>query len=181
MCHTGPNGLLHQPPSENNSNEEDDFKDWIDNAYLFVISLMNTHTSPAVETTDHHRHTTHTAEMPSHTFSVFISASPDTSQTNRTIPHSHKAVAKESCIDHICYFLETHIHPADLSDANYKSFINAAIRFFILSNALYHHELHGHHQLVIPITCPYGLIQEAHDSLGHKGVFSICMHLLLQF
>ena len=172
--HTGPDGLSWWLPSENNPVEEDDFEDWIDNAYSFMISLMNMRTSPAVGTTDHHRHTTHTSEMPSHNLSVLISATLDTSQTNPTIPHSHKAVAKESCIDNIHDFLDTHIHPTDLSDADYKSFINAATRFFILNNALYHWKPHGCHQLVILIAHRYRLIWEAHDSLGHKGVFSVC-------
>ena len=172
--HTGPDGLSWWLPSENNPVEEDDFEDWIDNAYSFMISLMNTCTSPAVGTTDHHRHTTHTSEMPSHNLSVLISATLDTSQTNPTIPHSHKAVTKESCIDNIHDFLNTRIHPTDLSDADYKSFINAATRFFILNNALYHWKPHGCHQLVILIAHRYRLIWEAHDSLGHKGVFSVC-------
>ena len=32
MRHTGPDGLSHQPPSENDPIEKDDFEDWIDNA-----------------------------------------------------------------------------------------------------------------------------------------------------
>ena len=142
---------------------------------------MNTHTSPAIGTTDHHRHTTCAAEMPLHTLFILISTTPNTSQTNPTIPRSYKAVAKESCIDHIHNFLHTHIHPTDLSDTDYKSFINAATRFFILNNTLYCRKLHGHHQLVIPITCHYRLIWEAHNSLRHKGVFSVHTCLLLQF
>ena len=48
-------------------------------------------------------------------------------------------------------------------------------------NTLYHREQHGWHQLVVPVEHRYGLIQEAHDSLGHKGVFSVWTHLLLHF
>ena len=167
-------GLSWQLSSKNNPVEKDDFKDWIDNAYLFVISLMNMCTSLAVGTADHHRHTTHGSEMPLCTLSVLISTTLDTLQTDPTIPHSHKAIAKESCIDHIHNFLNTHICLTDLSNADYKSFINAATRSFILNNALYHREPHGCHQLVIPIAHCYGLIWEAHDSLGYKGVFFIC-------
>ena len=146
-----------------------------------MIALMNMHASPAVGTADYHRHTTCTAEMPSHTLSILISANSDTSQTNPTIPRSHKAVTKESCIDCICNFFDTCICPTDLSNTDYKSFINAATRFFILNDTVYYHKLHGRHQLVVPIVCHYRLIQEAHNSLRHKGIFSIHMHLLLRF
>jgi len=53
--------------------------------------------------------------------------------------------------------------------------------FFSSMASLYCRELHGHHQLVVPIERQYGLIREAHDDLGHKGVFSIQTRLLLYF
>ena len=33
----------------------------------------------------------------------------------------------------------------------------------------------------MPVECCYGLIREAHNSLRHKGVFSVWMCLLLRF
>ena len=84
-------------------------------------------------------------------------------------------------MDWIRDFLHDHIHPPDLSDTDYMSFFNAATRFFLLNGSLYHQEQHRQHQLVVPVERHYGLIQEAHDSLGHKGVFSVQTHLLLHF
>lgn len=40
-CYAGSNGLSCHPPSENDPPEEDDFEDWLDNAYSFSITLLN--------------------------------------------------------------------------------------------------------------------------------------------
>ena len=61
------------------------------------------------------------------------------------------------------------------------SFINMATHFFLLNGSLYHCKKHGQHQLAVPVEHCYRLIREMHDSLGHKGVFSVWMCLLLHF
>ena len=35
--HTGPDGLLRQPPSDDNPPDMDDFEDWLDNSYSFAL------------------------------------------------------------------------------------------------------------------------------------------------
>ena len=78
-------------------------------------------------------------------------------------------------------FLDTRLRPADLSDAEFQSFVNSAIKFFVLHDSLWHHEPHGRHQLVVLEHRRYGLIKEAHDDLRHKGVFTVRTRLLLRF
>ena len=84
-------------------------------------------------------------------------------------------------MDWIHEFLCDYVCPPDLLDSDYMSFVNAAIHFFLLNGLLYCWEQHRQHQLVVPVEHRYGLIWEAHDSLRHKGVFSVWMHLLLHF
>ena len=97
------------------------------------------------------------------------------------IPHTVKACAKDDQISQIHEFLQDYVHPPGLSDLDYTSFINVATHFFLLNRSLYHQEKHGRHQLVVPVEHCYGLIGEVHNSLRHKGVFSVWMCLLLCF
>jgi hypothetical protein len=39
--HTGADGLSCCPAAENDLPEDDDFKDWLDRAYSFLVSLLN--------------------------------------------------------------------------------------------------------------------------------------------
>ncbi|KIK74248.1 hypothetical protein PAXRUDRAFT_176307, partial [Paxillus rubicundulus Ve08.2h10] len=110
-----------------------------------------------------------------------FTASLDDTTAQPMIPKSGKAADKEAKLAQIWDFLETHVRPVDLSDAEYASFINSACRFFLLDGSLWHREPHGQHQLVVQEGKRYGLIKEAHNDLGHKGVFTVCTWLLLHF
>ena len=88
---------------------------------------------------------------------------------------------KDAHINHICDFLDSCIHPLDLLDSKFTSFVNTTTCFFLFNSALYHYESHSHQQLVVPLGHRYGLIQKAHNDPGHKGVFSVRTCLLLHF
>ena len=105
----------------------------------------------------------------------------DTSLVAPAIPRSAKADTKEARIRSIYSFLKTQERPADLSDAEFQSFVNLAMKFFILHSSLWRQEPHRHHQLVVLEHRRYRLIKEAHDDLGHKGVFTVQTRLLLCF
>ena len=98
-----------------------------------------------------------------------------------TIPQSTKAIAREARIHLIRGSLETRARPADLSDTEFHSFVNSATKFFLFHGSLWRREPHGRHQLVVPEHRHFGLIKEAHDDLGHKGVFTVRTQLLLRF
>ena len=55
------------------------------------------------------------------------------------------------------------------------------MKFFLLHGSLWCRELHGRHQLVVPKHRHFRLIKEAHNDLGHKGVFTVQTWLLLHF
>ena len=48
--HTGPDGLLHRPPSDDDPPDTDDFKDWLDNFYSFCVTLLNNQLLPSSTT-----------------------------------------------------------------------------------------------------------------------------------
>ena len=118
----------------------------------------------------------------SYSFVLHSSASePIAELDSPTIPQSTKAITREARICLIQGFLKTCARPADLSDTEFHLFINSARKFFLLHSSLRHRALHGCHQLVIPEHQHFGLIKEAHDDLGHKGVFTVWTQLLLCF
>ena len=179
--------------------EEDDFKDWLDNSYSFLITLLNNCIYPYEGLAHFSGHllgplshgclmqlAPYEDALPTCldllcTTPILVITDSDSHHDDLAIPCTVKAHAKDDWIDQIHNFLHDHVCPPDLSDSDYMSFINAATRFFLLNRLLYCQEQHRQHQLVMPVECHYRLIQEAHNSLGHKGVFSVQMHLLLHF
>ena len=174
--HAAADGLSRRPPSDNDPPDEDDFEDWLDRAYSFSVTLLNDRV-PLIGAPAHSSRI-----PPSIPFvSVSFCPPPGNPETNPVVPRMVKALQKETRIDHIRLFLEMQIRPPDLSDKEYVSFLNTATRFFLHNGSLYRREPHGRHQLVVPVRRRYGLIREAHDDLGHKGVFSVRTRLLLRF
>ena len=202
--HTSPDGLLHRPPSDDDPPDTDDFKDWLDNSYSFCITLLNDWLLPS-STTPYSAHLGFRSPcllpsvplalccflllpiplpifVQSYSFVLHSSASEAVAEPDSpTIPRSTKAIAREAWIRLIRGFLETRARPADLSDTEFHLFINSATKFFLLHSSLWCQELHGHHQLVVPEHWHFRLIKEAHDDLGHKGVFTVRTRLLLCF
>jgi hypothetical protein len=73
------------------------------------------------------------------------------------------------------------IPPHNLSKAEFKSFVTYTTTFFLLNDKLWHQQSHGQHQLVVPEDRQYQLIKEAHNELGHKGVYTVHIRLLIRF
>ena len=197
--HTGADRLSHHPLSDEDPPEEDDFEDWLDNSYSFSITWLNDRIAPyggfahlsrlppgPLSENCPMQLAPYNEALPTHLDTsciapILIITNADSHHDDPIIPCTAKARAKDDRIDRIRNFLRDHIHPPDLSDLDYTSFINVATRFFLLNGSLYRQEQHGQHQLVVPVERCYGLIQEAHDSLRHKGVFSVRTCLLLRF
>ena len=202
--HTGPDGLSCWPPSDDDPPNTDDFEDWLDNSYSFCVTLLNDWLLPSsIMLCSAHLGCCFPCLLPSvpsasicflllpiplpifvqsYSFVLHSSASePVVKLDSPTIPWSTKAIAREARIRLIQGFLETRTRPADLSDTEFHSFINSATKCFLLHGSLWHREPHGCDQLVIPKHQRFGLIKEAHDDLGHKGVFTVQTQLLLRF
>ena len=159
--HTGADRLSCCPPSDEDPPEVDDFEDWLDNSYSFLITLLNNHISPYGGLAHFSRHlpgplshgclaqlAPYEGALPACLDSLYIApvlviTDSDLHHDDPAIPRTAKARAKEDWIDRICDFLCDHICPPDLSDLDYTSFINAATRFFLLNGSLYCQEQHG--------------------------------------
>jgi hypothetical protein len=84
-------------------------------------------------------------------------------------------------IDKHRVLLITRKRPLDLTDEEFETFVRQAACFFALEDKLWCREAHGKHQLVLPPSKQYQVLEEAHDDLGHKGIYTISLHLRLCF
>jgi hypothetical protein len=192
--HIGPDGLSRQPPAAEDPPEENVIENWLDNAYSFAVVLLNKRLHPDLYSKNFLY--THIA-LPNYyggagerpevelVYSMVFVLAESTSQNpelkDSALPHSQKAKVCEARMQLIHHFLETQECLDGMLDKDYQSFINLATHCFILNGSLWGREPHGKHQLVVPESRRFRWIKEAHDNLGHKGVFTVRTRLLWRF
>ena len=59
----------------------------------------------------------------------------------------------------------------NIPEQELRWFVHTATEFFILDNRLWRKDNGGRHKLVIDEEKQLELMQQAHDELGHKGIF----------
>jgi hypothetical protein len=205
--HTGADGLSRRPHTDDDDAEED-FEDWIDEANGFTISIDNwlpIRSRPAIPSMKHFPSVRTPRPCPSiYSYSIPIvttlpmdrspSPLPDGSDSdsdsdavifpspdNIAIPRSGKALRRDDKLVLIRAFLDTLRRPPELSDRDFHSFVRQASDFFLRDEVLWRKQSSGNHQLVPPPEKRLDFISDAHDRLGHKGVFSTVRILLTRF
>jgi len=183
--HAGVDGLSRRPPAENDPEEDDDHEDWVDRAYSFGVTLLNERMHQVDAAGARITRTVHNApyarrlaRLPD--MRVFLDII-DAKKDEPPIPRSNEAQALDAKMVAIKRFLSSCKKPVDLSDEEFKSFVHYAARFFILEDNLWRRDPQGKHQLVVDPRKRYRILKEAHDDLGHKGVYAVHMRLLLRF
>jgi hypothetical protein len=130
--HTVADGLLRCPESPDNPEEDDDYKDWIDQAYSFTIEVLNwCQDRPSVYSSVSGR----TVKVP-----VKI-LSPDeyvySLETGNEIILQHTAAAKhDKALLAVEEFLRDLMKQMDLPEKEKKQMIWKATRYFIMDNKL---------------------------------------------
>jgi hypothetical protein len=71
--------------------------------------------------------------------------------------------------------------PTGMIDQDFKQLIRFAQDFFLKGNVLWRKSIHGHHKVVIPPARRLSLITQAHDYIGHHGVYPVRSHLIERF
>jgi hypothetical protein len=185
MKHKGVGGLSRRPCADEDPLEDDDHEDWIDRAYSFGVVILNDRTIHIASSyTDivYHAYTcsyaSQLARAPAHR--IFLDVVQENT-SNPSIPRSESAQALDVSLIRMRDFLISRDRPPDLSDHDFAAFVHNAARFFVLEGNLWHREPHGRHQLVVQPHKRYRILKEAHDDLGHKGVYTTRMRLLLRF
>jgi hypothetical protein len=170
--HTGADGLSRRPRAPEDDEEEDDHDEWIDQAYGFSMELVNwdrlatpasrhPSSSPYLSSTQNGK--------PSSTPTAICLA---LLESEDVIPRSDKAQARDRRIEEIKEFLLDPQRKGQ-SESDFKKLVRAASPFFMLNGQLWRRHPQGRHQLVIPEHKRLDLLKQAHDNLGHKGIFVV--------
>ncbi|KIK31695.1 hypothetical protein CY34DRAFT_33385, partial [Suillus luteus UH-Slu-Lm8-n1] len=175
--HAGVDGLSRRPPVDEDPDEDDDHEDWLDRSYSFGIALLNerTHLVEAA-TTSIMRHPHYVpfamrlTRLPD--FHVLLDVAEPTTE-EPSIPRSKSADTIDERLVATKLFLSTRKRPANLTEDEFKAFVTHAARFFVLEDNLWRREAQGRHQLVVKPHKQYRILKEAHDNLGHKGVYAV--------
>ncbi|RDB24438.1 Pro-Pol polyprotein [Hypsizygus marmoreus] len=181
--HAPADGLSRRPAAPEDPMEDDDPDDWIDNAYGFSIALINWEHSPTIHThacpsTEYYLPDTHSPRPSTFRISVLVSAMlPDKME----IPRSHKAVTQDEFLQRIQAFLTEPIRPPDMSELNFRRFVNYAGKFFVHADTLWRRDSHNRHKVVLHPDRRLHVLVNAHDELGHKGFFSVRTRLADRF
>jgi hypothetical protein len=66
-------------------------------------------------------------------------------------------------------------------DQDFKRLIRFAQDFFLKGNVLWRKSIHGRHKVVILLALHLSLITQAHNYIGHHGVYPVQSHLIERF
>ena len=89
------------------------------------------------------------------------------------VPRSNKAKSSDAKLDDVRDYLISFQRPTHMSDAQYNSFIRYSLQFFVDSyQRLWRKDSQGQHRIVIPQVRRLPIIREAHDRIGHKGIWA---------
>ena len=177
--HTGADGLSRRPraPEDPPSEDPEEIEDWIDtNGGLFLE-----HTTPA-SSYDSSPAFPMAFELASVlNVATGTQSNSEESVSENEIPRSTKALRREAKLDTVRKFLTTLERPPNLSDDAYRQFIRYAMDYSLLGKNFYRKDRDGHYQLIPKTSNRFQLIQYAHDTLGHKGIYATTRNLLLRF
>ena len=97
------------------------------------------------------------------------------------IPRSNKIKAQDEKIEKVREFLRNPEQALAFSDQDIQQFVRYATDFFILDGQLWRKDRQGKHKLVITKEKRLDLMKQAHDDLGHKGMFTVRTRLSERF
>lgn len=199
----GPDGLSRRPAQpEDPVEQDDDYEDWIDRAYGFmhiinptpvytesklVLSLVsiNTPTSAAIPSSqtmaDHFPYADRAI------LTDIIETAPDFTPVSSAnvdevaIPRSDAQDKADHRLNTVVDLLRSPRRPTGMNDQDFKRLIRYAQEFFMKGNVVWRKNSHGFHKVVIPPNRRLGLIIQAHDFVGHRGLYPTRSHLIVRF
>jgi hypothetical protein len=199
----GPDGLscqLAQP--DDPPKPEDNYEDWIDRAYRFmhiinpttvnqgshlVLSLFRLTNAEAPADSFRWPLTTNFIHRIQAVPTNIVNTTPDftpliiTNPTKEHIPcnnHQNKANLKLNLV--VTLLWDTY-RPTGMIDQDFKRLIRFPQDFFLKGNVLWRKGIHGHRKVIIPPVQRLSLITQAHDYVGHHGVYPVWSHLIERF
>jgi hypothetical protein len=171
--HQGPDGLSRREPAEGEDDEEDDPEEWIDKTLGLSIWATTSSTTTSLLIFGN-----------ASAVSVF-STEVDHSVTDHAdnpieFPPSSKSRDAEAEMMNIQHYLETLKKPL-VVDGDWEKFLRKTRRYFLLDGRLWRRNPTGRDQLYLSPSQRFPVIREAHDGLGHKGIYSTRRTILDRF
>jgi hypothetical protein len=174
--HKGPDGLSRQLPADHEPTDTADAADrWIDEACGFSVAAADSRSSPR------------RIQAPP-TVGIFNVEFPDNDVSEDSHPapalppqdaKAHATDDRVSCVDS---YLRDPLAPVPVEPGQLQGFLCYAHEFFLFDDRLWRRGSNGAHQLVIfDPRHRLSLLEQAHDSLGHKGKYATRRSLLLRF
>jgi hypothetical protein len=105
----------------------------------------------------------------------------DTTDASANIPRNLRAIAADAHLSDVKEYLESLTRLQNLTDADFRKFMQYSSGFFISNGKPWRRDTHGRHKIVVPKEKRYELLKEVHDILGHKKIYAVHMQLLEQF
>ncbi|KIO07103.1 hypothetical protein M404DRAFT_137710, partial [Pisolithus tinctorius Marx 270] len=173
--HRGLDGLLRRPRANKDPEPEDDYEDWIDEVGSFAVKLLNPHRKvvepnlgwiPYIGKQRSERSSEVTKNQ-----MVLSQASGMDATADIEIPRTEKGKRQDKWLEVVHKFLEDQQRLPGMLDLDLNVLIKYVARFFLKNRELWHQELRGQHQVVPAYEKCLELMKQAHDDLGHKGVF----------
>lgn len=190
--HVAADGLSRRPRADQDPDmEEDDDSGWLEHGGILAVEVMNWSPAPIFGTMAN-------AEVNGF-YSGIQSAlhmSPESRARKQllgktanstwalspvSIPRSDKALKQEIEIQAIREFLKNPKRPEGSTEVEFARFVRKAAIFFYKGDQLWRKDRTGRHKLFITPEKRFGLIKQAHDDLGHKGIFTTKLRLMDRF
>ncbi|GBE84319.1 hypothetical protein SCP_0602970 [Sparassis crispa] len=174
--HTGADSLSRRPRTNEDPEEDDDFEQWLDEANAFTIDAANSGImcegwracAPGTVLTGLSARTPDVA--------VYTSAPEDVE-----IPRTTKAMATNARVLKVRDFLRDPEVAMSVPIKEHRQFLRYASDFFLRDGNLWQKDPSSRHKLFVDEERRYMLIRQAHDDLGHKGIFTVRTRLLERF
>lgn len=178
-------------PEDNDYDNEDEFEDWIDQVYGF-LHVLNPIVPPPLSPSNPYyslftnSHSPSTSPTPDIVDTTPTDNNGDTSQgpgplSYGDFPRSSNSLKMDRRLAKVRHWHETLQRPAGMHDNEYAPFVRYAQHFSLRDNRLWRKETHGKHQLVLEPDRRLSVIRQAHDEIGHRGVYSTHAHLIERF
>ncbi|SRR6266702_1505910 len=167
--HHGPDGLLRHPPQPGNvsdSNDEEDFDDWIDNLYSFIHMINNPISAPQTNQLLYTLTTKvacRTADMDDELI---------TEPNYHLVPRSITAVQADKRLEMAHDWLAFLDRLPNMPDQEYANLVHFTSKFFIDDGVLWKRDPQGAHKWVIYKHHCLEAINAAHDDVGHRGFYA---------
>jgi hypothetical protein len=187
--HAPADGLSRRRKSPDDSEDEEDRDAWIDEACGFSVECLNGLQVYRDHSTNNHPK--QNGETISINMNSYFQDRNDILKVDHIksqniqgtisdalkIPRSEKAEDRDRQLKIIEDFLRNPTQPPAIPKIDQKKFIKSVTEFFVLDNKLWRKDRQGRHKLVVRGEKRLQLIQEAHDDLGHKGIFTVRLRL----